>query len=471
MRDVLDIKAKLDDFDAKGVLRIVTMARHATLVAALFLAVLLRLAAPALADDAKPPLPMPDDASDVTFDGASGSLDFSSPKSVKDLAAYYRDFAKQQHWKEEPSVINKDTMSVLTFMVGDEEVATVTVMRMGEQSQVTIEGSALKTKAAAGDQASSDKASADNAPAADVAPPADVAPLVAIERHGLPMPDGMSSSINEFNDNIKLSFIAPNSVADIVAFYRTELTKKGWKETAAKVSDHEAELTFSTPKSPARLTVKRNGADSEAELGVGPDAGKAEAAAGSTALVAIEKNGLPLPRGLGNNGSSATQFSKSVNFSAPNSVAEIVAFYRAELSKKGWKEDAAKVDDDGAELSFTAPEGPAKLTVKHNNDMSDAELTLTLKAKAASSPLAPKPGMVKLVFGNLTDKPADVTIAGKHVKLAPQQGSQGPDGPTLEVKPGALEAVMKGAKAPFTAGPDEIWMVGVGPGGLIAIKQ
>ena len=64
---------------------------------------------------------MPDDASGVTYDGASGALEFSSPKSVKDLAAFYRDVAKQQHWKEEPSVINKDTMSVLTFMVGDEE--------------------------------------------------------------------------------------------------------------------------------------------------------------------------------------------------------------------------------------------------------------------------------------------------------------------------------------------------------------
>ena len=257
-----------------------------------------------------------------------------------------------------------------------------------------------------------------------------------------------------------------------MAFYRTELAKKGWKETAAKVSDNEAELSFTAPQGPGRLTVKRNGADSEAELGVGPDAGKAQGEAGSTALVATEKNGLPLPDGLGNNGSSATQFSKAVNFSAPNSVADIVAFYRAELAKKGWKEDAAKVDEKAAELSFTAPEGPAKLVVTRNGDMSDAELTLTEKSKAAASPLAPKPGMVKLVFGNLSDKAADVTIAGKHVKMAAGQGAKGPDGPTLEVKPGKLSATMKGAQAAdFEAGPDEIWMVGVGPGGLIAIKQ
>ena len=104
--------------------------------------------------------------------------------------------------------------------------------------------------------------------------------------------------------------------------------------------------------------------------------------------------------------------------------------------------------------------------------MSDADLTLTQKSKAAASPLAPKPGMVKLVFGNMSDKAADVAIAGKHVKMTAGQGAKGPDGPTLEVKPGKLSATMKGAQAAdFEAGPDEIWMVGVGPGGLIAIKQ
>ena len=444
------------------------MASYATPFAALFLTALMSFATPALADDATPPLPMPDDATDVTYDGASGSVNFSSAKPVKELAGFYRNIAKQHGWKEEAPVINKDNMAVLTFMAGGDDVATITVMKMGESSQVTAEGSAFESKGGAGEAAKAD----DEAPAAPVPAAANLPPLVATDTHGLPLPDGVSSSLNQYNDNIRLSFIAPNSVADIVAFYRTELAKRGWKETSAKVSDNDAELAFTAPTGPGRLTVKRNGEDSEAELGVGPDAGKAVSPAGSTALVAIEKNGLPLPDGLGNNGSSSTAFSKAVNFSAPNSVADIVAFYRAELTKKGWKEDAAKVDKKAAELSFTAPEGPAKLVVTRNGDMSDAELTLNQKAKAAASPLAPKPGMVKLVFGNMSDKAADVSIAGKHVKLAAGQGAKGPDGPTLEVKPGDFTAAMKGAeKQTFTAGPDEIWMIGVGPGGLIAIKQ
>ena len=441
------------------------MDRQATPFAALFLTAILSFAMPSLADD-KPPVPMPDDAAEVAYDGDAGTLAFSSAKPVKELAEFYRSLAKKNGWKEIPSVINKDNMSVLTFTAGDNDVG-FTIMALGDKTQVEAQGTVLESKSGADQQAK-----ADDAPAAPAAPAADAAPLVATDSHGLPLPDGVSSSLNQYNDNVRLSFIAPNSVADIVAFYRTELAKKGWKETAAKVSDKEAELAFTTPKGPARLTVKRNGEDSEAELGVGPDAGKAVGAAGSTALVATEKNGLPLPDGLGNNGSSATQFSKAVNFSAPNSVADIVAFYRAELGKKGWKEDAAKVDEKAAELSFTAPEGPAKLVVTRNGDMSDAELTLTQKSKAAASPLAPKPGMVKLVFGNMSDKAADVSIAGKHVKLAARQGGAAPDGPTLEVKPGDFTAQVKGLKPEaFTAGPDEIWMVGVGPGGLIAIKQ
>jgi hypothetical protein len=334
-----------------------SMARHTTPAVALFLAGLISLATPALADDAKPPLPMPDDASGVTYDGESGSLTFSTAKPVKDVAALYRDFAKQHGWKEQPSVINKDNMAVLTFMAGGDNVANITVMKMGEQSQVTAEGPALESKGGTGEQA-------------QAADPAGATPTAA------------------------------------------------------------------------------------------------------PPLVAIDKDGLPIPDGLGNMGSTRTAFSHAVNFSAPNSVADIVAFYRAELGKKGWKEDSAKIADTEAELSFTTPDGPAKLVVKRGSDMSDAELTVTEKAKAAASPLAPKPGMVKLVFGNMSDKAADVTIAGKHVKMTPGQGAKGPDGPTLEVKPGKLSASVKGAKPEdFEAGPDEIWMVGVGPGGLMVVKQ
>ena len=337
------------------------MASHAGLVPVFILASFLAAtsAFAGAGDATKPSLPMPDDAEDVVFEGESGMLTFSTAKPVKELADFYRALGKKQGWQEEPSVIQQDNMAVLTFMVNGDDVATITVMKMGEKSQVTAEGTALEANGGMGDQATAaDEGNAGNSDAPAAAP-----------------------------------------------------------------------------------------------------------------LVAIDKDGLPIPDGLGNSGSTRTMFSHAVNFSAPNSVAEIVTFYRTELGKQGWKEDAAKVSDSAAELAFTAPDGPAKLIVTRNGDTSDAELTVNDKAGASKSPLAPKPGMVKLVFGNMTDKAADVAIAGKHVKLGAMQGSAGPDGPTLDVPPGKLTAQIKGAKESFTAGPDEIWMVGIGPGGLIAIKQ
>ena len=311
------------------------------------------LAPPAAwADEAtKPPIDMPEGATDVQYDAEAGSLQFNSAKSVKDLAEFYRTLAKTMGLAEQPSVINKDNMAVLTFMKG-EKMLNITVMMMGDKAMVTADGSLLEGKA-------------------------------------------------------------------------------------------------------------QDSAKAQAET----------SAAAAPALVAIDKDGLPIPDGLGNMGSTRTQFSHAVNFSAPNSVADIVAFYRAELAKKNWKEDSAKIADDSADLKFTAPDGPATLSLKRNGDMTDAELTVTEKAKAAASPLAPKPGMVKLVFGNMSDNAADVVVGGKHVKMTPGQGAKAPDGPTLEVKPGDITVQSKNAKENFTAGPDEIWMVAVGPGGLMVVKQ
>jgi hypothetical protein len=234
-----------------------------------------------------------------------------------------------------------------------------------------------------------------------------------------------------------------------------------------------AVLTFMTKGGEAAtITVMKMGEQSEVTAeGKALETKGAATADAAPPLVAIDKDGLPVPDGLGNMGSTRTQFSHAINFSAPNSVADIVAFYRTELTKKGWKEDAAKLGDSEAELKFTAPDGPATLSLKRNGDMTDAELTVSEKAKAAASPLAPKAGMVKLVFGNMSDNPADVVVAGKHVKMTPGQGAKAPDGPMLEVKPGNITVKSKNAKESFTAGPDEIWMVAVGPGGLMVVKQ
>jgi hypothetical protein len=305
----------------------------------------------------------------------------------------------------------------------------------------------------------------------------------------LAMPDD-AAEVDYSGDAGSLTFNSAKSVKELAEFYRGEAKKKGWSETPSVINrDNMAVLNFMAGEEDVNITVMTmgdktmvtaQGSALESKAAASADTGNGEGGSSDAStqpaeatppLVAMDKDGLPMPDGLGNQGSTTTLYSKAINFSAPNSVADIVAFYRSELAKKGWKEDAAQVSEMDAEVSFTAPEGPAKLVVKRNGDMSDAELTLNNKAKAASSPLAPKAGQVKILFGNMSDKDAEITIGGKKVKVPAGAGSEGPDGPSLELKPGQLTASMKGAKESFKADADTIWMVGIGPGGLIVVQQ
>ncbi len=127
------------------------MAKYAAPFAAVFLAAILSFAAPSLADD-KPPVPMPDDAAEVAYDGDAGTLAYSSTKPVKAGAEFYRALAKKNGWKEIPSVINKDNMSVLTFVVGDNDVG-FTIMALGDKTQVEAQGTILESKGSTGEQA------------------------------------------------------------------------------------------------------------------------------------------------------------------------------------------------------------------------------------------------------------------------------------------------------------------------------
>jgi hypothetical protein len=83
----------------------------------------------ALADKATP-VPVPDGAENVQFDGPEGRLEFDSSSSVTALASFYRGYLKPQGWKEQPSVINKSNMAVMEFSKGGKEIS-LTAMQMG----------------------------------------------------------------------------------------------------------------------------------------------------------------------------------------------------------------------------------------------------------------------------------------------------------------------------------------------------
>ena len=95
----------------------------------------------ALADNSKP-VPLPESAENIKFDGADGKLEFDSGSSVRAIATFYRAALKAQGWREQPSVINKSSMVVMEFSKGGKAMS-FTAMQMGPKVNVSADGSGL----------------------------------------------------------------------------------------------------------------------------------------------------------------------------------------------------------------------------------------------------------------------------------------------------------------------------------------
>lgn len=314
-----------------------------------------------VAGNAKPPVPLPDDADNVNYDASATSLEFESNKPPKELADFYRAAMKQLGWVVQPTVIDKDNMVNLEFTKGEAH-ADFTMMKMGEHTQFQGEGDIFANK---------DQANADATKSADAS----------------------ASSSTDAQTN------AP--------------------------------------------------------------------------LVAEDDNGLPIPSDHSSMGSENSLFRKTITATVQANIQQLTEFYRTELGNKGWKEQASKADikTDAALMIFDSPDGPVKVKITRDGDQSNISLETHDQAAASKSPLFPKPGQIKVAIGNVTDKAAEVTIAGKKIKVPANVGSQKPDGPTLDLAPGKIDMAIKGgSKDSFQAGPDEIWMAMIGPGGILFVQ-
>ena len=108
------------------------------------------------------PIPLPETALNIEFDGAGGSLDFKSESGVRAVAAFYRKAMKPAGWKEQPTVIDQDNMVALTFSKGDQDVS-ITVMQLGKSVDVSASGSGLVTATAEPEAAASEPAASPGA--------------------------------------------------------------------------------------------------------------------------------------------------------------------------------------------------------------------------------------------------------------------------------------------------------------------
>ncbi|MGY3032190.1 hypothetical protein ACVIIV_001360 [Bradyrhizobium sp. USDA 4354] len=232
--------------------------------------------------DSKTPVPLPETAQDVTFEGGDGRLEFSSTSSVKALSTFYRTTLKNAGWKEQPSVINQPNMAVMAFSRGGKSIS-MTVMQMGPKVNVHADGSGLVMQAAK--PAASPEVQAKSSE-----------PLRPDPESQLPVPTQRSSKSlattkmpgSETPLRRELEASIPASLAEVLAFYRAELSKLGWQEKAdgATVSAERAQIDFTSPHGAAVLKLGRakgettvnlaqKNADAAAKADIMPKAGQA----------------------------------------------------------------------------------------------------------------------------------------------------------------------------------------------------
>jgi hypothetical protein len=232
----------------------------------------------ALAEN-KAPVPVPDSAEDVEFDGADGKLEFSSSSGLKAVADFYRSAMKGQAWAAGSSVINNANMVVLDFSKSGKSVS-FTIMRMGNKTNVSAEGSGLKV---AGARSTASSATAPPAPAS-------AADLEAEESGGLPLPKRHTMSEGTktpFRRELKAS--VPLELADVLGFYRRELGKLNWNEDSkgTVVTAEKATIAYASPDGPAVLKLGRKddatsvnlvvkNPDAVAKAGIKPKPGQAK---------------------------------------------------------------------------------------------------------------------------------------------------------------------------------------------------
>ncbi|MHC4040676.1 hypothetical protein [Bradyrhizobium sp. 23AC] len=311
------------------------------------------------------PVPLPETAEGVKFEGDDGRLEFSSTSSVKALTAFYRASLKPAGWKEQPSVINQPNMAVMEFSKSGKSIS-MTVMQMGPKVNVRAEGSGLVMAAA-----------------------------------------------------------KPAATAEVQA-----------QSSEPLQPDPESKLPVPTQRS-------------------------------STSLATTKMPGSEMP------------FRRELAASIPAPLGDVLAFYRAELSKLGWQEkaDGATVSAERAQIDFTSPQGPAVLKLGRAKGETTVSLAQKNPDAAVKADIMPKPGQARLMLGNIGTKEASLTINKQTVKIAAGAGGpQSPKGPMLDLPPGTYQYALRMPGRPahtetLTVAAGDAWGLLVGPSGDVLPLQ
>ena len=156
----------------------------------------------------------------------------------------------------------------------------------------------------------------------------------------------------------------------------------------------------------------------------------------------------------------------------PAELADVLAFYRTELGKRGWQEQHAGADiaTDHIRLSYATPLGPAVLELDRKNSSTSVNLVQRNQQAATTAHVMPRPDRAALMLTNLSDKEAVLTLDDHTVTLPARAGKGRPEAPLFNMPPGKHAYALKidgrperDATIELAAG--DAWEVTVGPEG------
>lgn len=295
----------------------------------------------------------------------------------------------------------------------------------------------------------------------------------------IPVPEKADSVEFDAEDG-KLEFEIEASVKAVAAFYRNALKGQGWREKPSVINrPNMAMLEFSKSGKDISMTVMQMGTSVNFTAnGTGLINEAAIAKAPVEELEGEIADGLPVPTKRSSRAIEKTPLRKNLMASVDSPLKSVLAFYRRELTKMNWKEETAgAIDKPGqVQLAFTTPDGPAQLKLDAKGMKTEVSLsTRSTSAAKANSDMIPAAGQGKLLFGNINETEASITINKKTVKIAAGAGSKTKDGPSMDLPPGKYSFSFRiGSKAAQTDQVEvkagETWGLMVGPGGVLAVQ-
>jgi len=128
-----------------------------------------------------------------------------------------------------------------------------------------------------------------------------------------------------------------------------------------------------------------------------------------------------------------TPLRTSLEATVPAEVGNVLAFYRTQLGKLGWKEqhDGAMVSADRVQLAFVSPIGPGLLSLDRKDSSTSVHLVQKNASVATNANVMPEPGQAMLVFSNISETEATLVINDRTLKRA-----AGTRAVSLDLKPG-----------------------------------